>query len=45
MHLNFQRAGGGHLESGRSFPVLHFSLWLDAKNLLIKFYWNQMKSD
>jgi hypothetical protein len=24
MHLNFQHGGGGHLESSRSLPVLHF---------------------
>jgi hypothetical protein len=24
IHLNFKHGGGGHLESGRSLPVLHF---------------------
>jgi hypothetical protein len=29
IHLNFKHGGGGHLESGRSLPVLHFRLWLE----------------
>jgi hypothetical protein len=37
IHLNFKLGGGGHLESGRSLPVLHFLVWRMSQTYSSKF--------